>query len=463
MAPVDKHPTFQVGRRRRSSAADSTAADLAARRPRRLSTGSRRPPPGMLETALERPQLVVGVVCAAVFLVGCAIAVAYDTALPTSELHHVHNHAPLRAAYFAQKGNAINVIFVKRAWAWTAAIYLLHLVTSRGTPNVRSSAASVSNINPALHSNHASSRKSRGQRLAALVLASLAWILFTAWCFGAGLGDRIIALSGGTCAIPVPKGIDISTLEHLVPDGHNMIIHATEHAPERVYLPLGHEFCGNTPLAPHTHPRLFAILDVPLQRPRWSGGFDVSGHGFLLTLSAVILAAEIAPSWRAALAERRGQRTRARGAKGLLHAFSTVAGTALIALWVWMLFMTAVYFHDLEEKLAGLGLGLVAAMLVNLSIPGQSAPVIEFKVRGAQRRPPPSPMGHDDDHSVVFSRSSSSDDTHTPLSPTPVRSPGPTVRRLDAVATREEQAQRVPVPIIREPAATIPEGKLHHE
>jgi hypothetical protein len=146
-----------------------------------------------------------------------------------------------------------------------------------------------------------------------------------------------------------------------------------------------------------------------------------------------------------------------------------------------MLFMTAVYFHDLEEKLAGLGeysrlgaaaktwtkltagLGLLAALIVNLSIPGQSAPVIEFKVRGAPRRPRASPMSPTDEMgSPVFSRSSSgSSDDAPPLSPTPVRSPGPTVRRLDAVAALEEQAQRVP--IIREPVAPIPEGKLHQE
>lgn len=69
MAPVDKHPTFQIRHRRRSSSvADSNAADTALRRPRRLSVGARRPPPGVLEKALERPQLVVGGLCATAFL-----------------------------------------------------------------------------------------------------------------------------------------------------------------------------------------------------------------------------------------------------------------------------------------------------------------------------------------------------------------------------------------------------------
>lgn len=141
---------------------------------------------------------------------------------------------------------------------------------------------------------------------------------------------------------------------------------------ERIYLPLDPQYCANrVQLDTQTHPRLFALLAAAheaheeihralrLAPPRWSGGFDVSGHAFLLTLGAVILGAEIAPSWRRALAERRGLRgpdsSTGRGLKGVLHVISTVAGTALIGLWIWMLLMTAVYFHETREKLAGLG------------------------------------------------------------------------------------------------------------
>lgn len=317
---------------------------------------------------------------------GTAISIVYDTSLQTSDLHHVHNTAPLRAAYFARKGNFFNRVFVKRAWGWTAIVYLLHLATSPGTPSVPSAAASVGKINPALHSlpYNSSPRRSRGQRFAALVLASLAWILFTAWCFGAGLGDRIIAMSGGTCSVPLPQGVvDVGALEPLLPEGHTtMILHAPPHdprvgaprAPERVYLPLHSDFCARRlPLDTKTHPRLFALLSAAhdaqeeihralhLPPPRWSGGFDVSGHAFLLTLGVIVLAAELAPSWRAALAERRGVATRGpgsgagKGVRGIVHVLSTVAGTALIGLWVWMLFMTAVYFHHTHEKLAGFG------------------------------------------------------------------------------------------------------------
>jgi hypothetical protein len=37
------------------------------------------------------------------------------------------------------------------------------------------------------------------------------------------------------------------------------------------------------------------------------------------------------------------------------HGVATALGTALLGLWVFMLGVTAVYFHSPEEKLSGLG------------------------------------------------------------------------------------------------------------
>lgn len=364
---------------------------------------------------------------------GCAVDNYSESALATSRLHHVHNVAPVRTAYFARKSNVFNRYFVKQAWGWTAAIYLFHLVTSPSRPPVPSSTASAGRINPALHAKPINARRSRAQRLAALILSSIAWILFTAWFFGAPLGDRIIQYSGGICSIPLPEGtVDLGALEPLLPPGHStLILHTPVHDPhvpgsaakERIYLPLAESFCANhLTLTHNTHPRLIETLAsarglaheahatvhrlLNLPPPRWSGGLDVSGHAFLLTLGAIILSAELAPSWRAGLAKARGRRDMAphSGVKHTLHVLSTVAGSALIALWVWMLFTTAIYFHDLHEKLAGLALGLFAAAAVNLAIPSSSAPVIEYKIRGPTRRP---------------TRQGSSDEP--PLSPIPRR------------------------------------------
>jgi hypothetical protein len=143
-----------------------------------------------------------------------------------------------------------------------------------------------------------------------------------------------------------------------------LVSHPHRHAGEYVYFPLPARYCLHVPLNPATHPLLFQLLEAThdvhkdinaalrLPPPRFSGGFDISGHAFLLTLGALILAAEVAPSWRAYRARGYTQRT---GQKARLHAIATVLATALICLWVWMLLMTAIYFHDPHEKLAGLG------------------------------------------------------------------------------------------------------------
>lgn len=369
------------------------------------------------------------------FRAGCAIDYYYQSAVATSHLHNVHNVTPMRSAYFARKSNIFNQYFVKKAWGWTVGLYLLHLATSPGRPPIPSPAASAGRINPALHATPMSKRRSRAQRLTALIISTLAWLIFSAWFFGAALGDRIIQYSGGICSIPLPEGtVDLGALEPLLPPGHNnLILHTPTYDPhvpgsaakERVYFPLPEDFCAHhLPLTHSTHPRLIEILAAAhglahdahaeihkllrLPPPRWSGGFDVSGHAFLLTLGAIILSAELAPSWRAALAKARGRDTRAQspGIKQLIHTLSTIAGSALVLLWVWMLFMTAIYFHDFHEKVAGLALGLFAAAAVNFSIPSSSSPVIEYKIRGPTRRPTREGSGIIDD---------------APLSPIPKR------------------------------------------
>lgn len=265
------------------------------------------------------------------------------------------------------------MLFVKRAWAWTSALYLFHLLTTpvRDTNAPRTDAV-PGWVNPALHvyMPNSTRRGARAQRLATLVLSSLAWIAFTSWCFGAGIGDRIIAASGGVCAVPLPAGVDAAHVHSLLGGGAQLLSapHKHAHSPAEsaiaLFLPLPAKYCLHVPLTPKTHPTLFAILEavqsvhaashtaLHLPPPRWSGGFDVSGHAFLLTLGALILAAEVAPSWRAYRARGYTQR---KGSAARLHAVATVLATALVGLWVWMLFMTAVYFHDVDEKMAGLG------------------------------------------------------------------------------------------------------------
>lgn len=322
-----------------------------------------------------------------------------STSLNTSEIHH--NHIPERVAYFARKSNILNVIFVKRAWAWTSAIYLLHLVTS---PRNRSRMFSFSTP----------PNDGRIRRLLVWIAATACWAVFTRWFFGAGLGDRIIALTGGNCALPLPPSISPILARHTFgklftagPQGSS--------GQEKIYIALPYKFCTGVPLTPDALPELFALLPgggkgtaippgggptasheslAPLPRPRWHKGFDISGHSFLLTLCIMVLGRELAPTWRAwAGGKTAGLRYgRARGWKSKVHGLIALAATGLVGIWMWMVLMTAVYFHNPPEKLAGLCtscsssspilryladssifllivLGLLSSGLINLFIP----------------------------------------------------------------------------------------------
>lgn len=274
----------------------------------------------------------------------------FGTSLNTSLPHH---HLPERLHFFARKSNPINQVFVKNAWGWTSLAYLLHLASSP----------------PA--------RTSRRSRLAVWLLATTFWLIFTTWFFGAGLGDRLIALSGGSCTVALPKewNLDPVKLRPLLPSGFPGIM-STDTDADQLYLPLPHGFCSlRTPLTPKTHPDLFGLLSsestvfpsdpnintlsptsshptLTLPNPRWHKGFDISGHAFLLTLSTLVLARELTPSWRG---ERSGSVGRAGGWGKWVHVLATWGGTALVGLWVWMVGMTGVWFHNPPEKLSGLG------------------------------------------------------------------------------------------------------------
>lgn len=279
---------------------------------------------------------------------GTLISLIFGTSLSTSL---PHSHLSERLHYFARKSNLINQIFVKNAWGWTSLFYLLHLASSP----------------PA--------RTSRRSRLAVWLLATTFWLVFTTWFFGAGLGDRVIALSGGSCAVALPKewDLDPEALKPLLTPEYPTILEATD--TDQLYLPLPHAFCSlRRPLTPKSHPELFSLLSsrstafptstetntlhptsshpgLTLANPRWHRGFDISGHAFLLTMSTLVLGRELTPSWRG---ERSGSIGRAGGWGRWVHIAATWAGTGLVGLWIWMVAMTAVWFHDPPEKLSGL-------------------------------------------------------------------------------------------------------------
>lgn len=192
------------------------------------------------------------------------------------------------------------------------------------------------------------------------ILATAMWVGFTGFFFGRGLGDRVIEMSGGRCGLVLPEGLDLK--------GKSLFGEATlVDSAEGQLLQLPNTFCNlRKPLTPLSHPDLFHSLSAgskqPLSSlvPKWRRGFDISGHSFLMPLSAVLLTHELAPTWRHWAGVHPGSGLRinsndGRGMWGLANAGVGLLGTLLVQLWIWMLGMTGAYFHDPKEKLAGLG------------------------------------------------------------------------------------------------------------
>ncbi|XP_013878017.1 acyl-coenzyme A diphosphatase FITM2 [Austrofundulus limnaeus] len=102
---------------------------------------------------------------------------------------------------------------------------------------------------------------------------------------------------------------------------------------------------------------LLTNLDFPSKQAcrraglHWSG-YDVSGHSFILTYSALLIAEETSPmaSLRTAALS-----PLSRTSLGLLY----VALNLITLLWLWMFLCTSVYFHDLSHKLLGTLCGLL--------------------------------------------------------------------------------------------------------
>ncbi|WVR09678.1 hypothetical protein IAU60_006753 [Kwoniella sp. DSM 27419] len=373
--------TPKTQHRRTNSLGHASPVDIVPRSPaaRRMSMTSTSQsasitPETAVDRLLGREQVVLAGIVSSLMLTGIMYSLVYGTSLDTSQIYHAHTSIPTRTAYFAQKSNLFNVVFVKQAWGWTSLLYLLHLFTAPSSVSTSVDAGIGS----------------RARRLGVWVLATGAWLLFTRWFFGAGLGDRIIAATGGNCAVPLPKSIDLTAARKAFPTlftaGSQTPLSNAQTRNDRIYVPLPARFCTGIPLNPSTLPDLFKLLPKSaghgvqatddheslqaLPRPRWHRGFDISGHAFLLTLSIMVLGRELVETWRrwaTVNVERQDQ-----GWLRTVHRVSGVAATCLMGIWAFMLFMTAIYFHAPPEKLSGLVLGLTTSHLINTLIPAST-------------------------------------------------------------------------------------------
>lgn len=224
---------------------------------------------------LSTAQLVLAALPLATVLVGTVLAAT----APPEEV----------ANYFTNKRNLVNVVVVKRAWAWTTAAAAYYVARQPA----RAYAAAAG-------------------RYAAVTAW---WVLFTQWCAGNPIMDRVFLATGGQC-----EGIHEA--------------HAT-----RVGARL-------TPSG-YSHP-------LPSKACRRAGGamttgHDPSGHAFILTLLVVYLLWEMCRGgvdWRGMWRERRsGWR--------VVQRHAALPALVLTLLYLWMLLMTSMYFHLGLEKITG--------------------------------------------------------------------------------------------------------------
>ncbi|KAE8259827.1 hypothetical protein A4X13_0g757 [Tilletia indica] len=283
---------------------------------------------------------------------------------------------------FADRRNLLNALFVKRIWGWTTLAFVAQAVVLRRPWSkllLRASGSEERSLKDPL-----------ARSVLRFVGATTAWIFFTSWFLGPSLVDRTFMYTGGHCRLEIgANGIRVPS-----------------------------ELCRTrTAISYQTHPQLFQVDDFKTANidpsslkdlfPRLRGGYDMSGHTFLLVLALLFMMEEIVPfvpylflrlpasirpskaliesliprSQWASLDPFHPSGTSARDGNGNGGAGSrsTTTGEGILTtigrphiqaqltagallmhmgLSLWMLLMTQLYFHTLAEKVAGLAVGV---------------------------------------------------------------------------------------------------------
>ncbi|TIC72801.1 hypothetical protein E3Q00_03588 [Wallemia mellicola] len=258
------------------------------------------------------------ILLSAIVLLGTLYSVYYDTFQDTSSAVSFAKSA----TYFATKKNIFNKLFVKKAWGWTTASVLALLVS-------------------APHDERTTNKRWRIVTVSRWVAATSSWFLFTNWFFGDSLLHRIWLITGAQC----------------VREEDNL--EGTPATP--LLVPVNHLECYPQPLNS-------ADISAPLKAAKWVGGHDVSGHTFLLMLSAYVIFVTLKPCYSHLIRVNSVKDEKAPLQSGLsiLHKVAVYFSIALLLLWIWMLLVTCVYFHTPYEKFTGLLTGYMSIFTVSL-------------------------------------------------------------------------------------------------
>lgn len=229
----------------------------------------------------------------------------------TTSQSHDSNVAP---SYFAQKSNLFNQVFVKRGWFWITVSYFLFLFTHASTGPSGSPALTPKRVRGAIRWG----------------IVTIWWIFVTQWFFGPPIIDRGFTLTGGQCEL-------VKEAEE-----GNLVMDETR--------------------------QFVTGMACKAVGGKWKGGHDISGHVFLLVLGSMFLLEEVLHvvlrsartkeertilmndgAVKSAEVEAQIPSGDTLGSSGQWDlGVKVVLGVAGLSLW--MLLMTAAYFHTWFEK-----------------------------------------------------------------------------------------------------------------
>lgn len=266
----------------------------------------------------QRPSSYLLLVYPCILALGSLFSILSPIASPPSEPLAAGIASDLNAPsfntpnYFAGKRNLVNIYFVKLGWFWTTLAFTLLQTTTRPS----------------------NAQKHYIQSALRYALVTLSWFLTTQWFFGPALIDRSFTITGGHCE---PQLANSTGLQESI------------------------EIAKQT-----------SGVACKAAGGRWRGGYDISGHVFMLVLSSAFLLYElhisdrdsshpsVSPQAAAALAhdmteeERKAVGGWETEIQAKIRIWSRYFVYAVVGLDFWMLMMTAIWFHTWLEKLAGL-------------------------------------------------------------------------------------------------------------
>ncbi|KAL6451717.1 fit1 Acyl-coenzyme A diphosphatase fit1 [Candida maltosa Xu316] len=224
--------------------------------------------------------------------------------------------------YYNNKGNIFNQYFVKKGWGWTTLVILLFysnlLYKTPAADRIRVLRRAVTNY----------------------IIATVWWILFTQWCFGLPIMDKIFVWTGGKCKIDITN--------HDVNHVHSSFIHSLENIWESTGITS--YYCRK-------------------MKGNWIGGHDPSGHVFLMIHSSLYLFFETSSSFPSLTVLKQNfnhfkRTTTLKEKLNVVWNTPQVLVGLLLALWWFMLLMTNIYFHSILEKFAGLLFGYIGVLIM---------------------------------------------------------------------------------------------------